>query len=264
MTAKIIEANGEKISVVDEGSGPAVLFIHSLGTNGAWLYAAQIAALKARYRCIAPDCRGHGATSYNGGFTVPDVAADHKAVLDALGVAQAHVVGLSMGGPIALNFNARWPEMVRSLVIADSFARLRDQQAVQDRVAATRETVAYISMREFGSQYAADRLLPTTPIEKLDELADEVAKCPPNAYVDTVQAIFTYDASGDLAKVRVPALVLVGDQDDATPMAENAFIRDGIKGATLEEIPQAGHLSTIDNPGEFTRRLSAFLDRQPK
>lgn len=264
MTAKTIEANGETISVIDEGSGPTVLFIHSLGTNGAWLYAAQIAALKARYRCIAPDCRGHGATSYNGAFTVPDVAADHKAVLDALGVSQVHVVGLSMGGPIALNFNARWPAMVRSLAIADSFARIRNPQGVQDRVAATREAVAYMSMREFGSQYAADRLLPTTPIEKLDELSDEVAKCPPKAYVDTVQSIFTYDASGDLAKVKVPTLVLVGDQDDATPMAENEFIRDGIKGATLEVITQAGHLSSIDNPDEFTRRLSAFLDKQPK
>jgi pimeloyl-ACP methyl ester carboxylesterase len=264
MTAKIIEANGEKISIVDEGSGPAVLFIHSLGTNGAWLYAAQIAALKARYRCIAPDCRGHGGTSYNGGFAVPDVAADHKAVLDTLGVKQAHVVGLSMGGPIALNFNARWPEMVRSLVIADSFARVRNPLGVQDRVAATREAVAYMSMREFGSQYAADRLLPTTPIEKLDELADEIARCPPKAYVDTVQSIFTYDASGDLARVKVPTLVLVGDKDDATPMPENEFIRDGIKGATLEVIAQAGHLATIDNPEAFTRRLSAFLDRQPK
>lgn len=263
MGVKSIEANGERISVVDEGTGPAVLFIHSLGTNGAWLYRDQIAALKGRYRCIAPDCRGHGATSYNKEFSVPDVAADHKAVLDSLGVARAHVVGLSMGGPIALNFNARWPEMVRSLVIADSFARLRDPKATEDRVLATREAVAYMSMREFGAQYAGDRLLPTTPIERLDELADEVAKCPPKAYVDTVRAIFTYDAGGDLAKVKVPTLVLVGDQDDATPMAENEFIRDGIEGATLEVIPQAGHLSTIDNPDDFTRRLSAFLDRQP-
>ena len=264
MSAKSIEANGERIAFIDEGEGPAVLFIHSLGVGGAWLYDAQIAALKDRYRCVAPDCRGHGATSYNGTFSLPDVAADHKAVLDSLGIDKAHIVGLSMGGPIALVLNARWPDVARSMVFADSFARLRNPQAVQDRVYATQEAVAYMSMREFGAQYAGDRLMPTTPIERLDELADEVAKCPPKAYVDTVREVFTRDVSGELAKVKVPTLVLVGDQDEATPMAESEFIRDGIAGATLEVIPGAGHLSTIDNPDDFTRRLAAFLDRQPR
>ena len=69
-------------------SGPPVLFVHSLGTN-SYLYRDQIAPLKSRYRCIAPDCRGHGASSYNGTFTVEEVAADHKAVLDHLGIEQA-------------------------------------------------------------------------------------------------------------------------------------------------------------------------------
>ena len=252
-----IEANGERIHFVDEGDGPPVLFIHSLGTNG-YLYRDQIAVLKSRWRCIAPDCRGHGATSYNGTFTVEDVAADHRAVLDHLDIESCHIVGLSMGGPIALNFNARWPDRVRSLVLADAFARIRD--GAEDRIYATQEAVAYLTMREFGNQYAGDRLMPTTPIEKLDELAEEIAKCPPKAYVDTVRAIFTYDASGDLARVRVPTLILIGDSDEATPMAESEFIRDGIKGSEIKIIPQAGHLSTIDSPEEFTAALHGFLD----
>ena len=254
-----IEANGERIHFIDEGDGPPVLFIHSLGTN-SYLYRDQIAALKSRWRCIAPDCRGHGASSCNGTFEIADVAADHKAVLDQLGIERCHVVGLSMGGPIALNLNARWPGVARSLVLADAFARLRD--GAEDRIYATQEAVAYLSMREFGNQYAGDRLLPTTPIEKLDELAAEVAKCPPKAYVDTVRAVFTHDASGDLARVRVPTLILIGDGDDATPMAESEFIRDGIAGSTLRVIPKAGHLSTIDNPEGFTAALREFLDAQ--
>ena len=195
-----IEANGETIFFVDEGDGPPILFIHSLGSNNS-LYRDQIAALKSSYRCIAPDCRGHGASSYNGTFTVEDAAADHKAV-------------------------------------------------------------AYLSMLEFGNQYAGDRLMPSTPIDKLDELAAEIAKCPPKAYVDTVRAIFTYDATGDLAKVTAPTLILIGDSDDATPMAESEFIRDGIKGSEIRVIPDAGHLSTIDSPDEFTAELSAFLSAQ--
>lgn len=254
-----IDINGEQINFVDQGDGPPVLFIHSLGTNN-YLFRDQIAALKEDWRCIAPDCRGHGASSYNGTFSVEDVAADHQAVLDHLGIATCHVVGLSMGGSIALNVNQRWPETVRSLVLADSFARIRP--GAEDRIYATQEAVAYLSMREFGSQYAGDRLMSTTEIDKLDELADEISKCPPKAYVDTVRAIFTYDASGDLAHVTSPTLILIGDQDDATPMAESEFIRDGIAGSEIRVIPDAGHLSTIDNPDAFTAELKAFLDAQ--
>jgi len=254
-----IEANGEQIFFIDEGVGPPVLFIHSLGTNN-YLYHDQIAALKSRYRCIAPDCRAHGATSYNGTFTVEDVAADHKAILDHLGIETCHVVGLSMGGPIALCLNARWPDVAQSMVLADAFARIRP--GGEDRIYATQEAVAYLSMREFGSQYAGDRLMPSTDIDKLDELADEMAKCPPKGYVDTVRAVFTYDASGDLARVSAPTLILIGDSDDATPMAESEFIRDGIAGSEIKIIPDAGHLSTIDSPAEFTAELGKFLDAQ--
>ena len=252
-----VQANGEQIYFVDEGTGSAILFIHSLGTNN-YLYRDQIAALKGRYRCIAPDCRAHGATSNNGIFTIEDVAADHKAVLEHLGIETCHVVGLSMGGPIALCLNTRWPGLAQSMVLADAFARIRP--GGEDRIYATQEAVAYLSMREFGSQYAGDRLMPTTDIDKLDELAAEISKCPPKGYVDTVRAVFTYDASGDLAKVAVPTLILIGDSDDATPMAESEFIRDGIAGSEIKIIPDAGHLSTIDNPAEFTAELGIFLD----
>ncbi len=254
-----IDANGERIYFVDEGQGPPILFIHSLGTNN-YLYRDQIAALKTRYRCIAPDCRGHGASTYNATFTVEDVAADHKAVLDHLGIDHCHIVGLSMGGPIALCLNARWPGIAKSLVLADSFARVRD--GAEDRIYATQEAVAYLSMREFGSQYAGDRLMPTTAIEKVDELAEEISKCPPKAYVDTARAIFTHDASADLAKVKVPTLILIGDHDDATPMAESDFIGERIDGSEIRVIADAGHLSAIDNPAAFSAELGRFLARE--
>lgn len=254
-----IDSNGEQIFYVDEGTGPAILFIHSLGTNN-YLYREQIAALKENYRCIAPDCRGHGASSYNSSFTLEDIVADHKTLLEHLGIEKCHIVGLSMGGPIALCLNRQCPDLALSMTIADSFARLREGS--EDRIYATQEAVAYLSMLEFGSQYAGDRLMPTTPIEKLDELAEEISKCPPKAYVDTIRGLLTYDASGDLALVKVPTLVVIGDSDDATPMAESEFIRDGIAGSEIKIIPDAGHLSTIDSPDEFTAELSAFLSAQ--
>lgn len=253
----VIQTNGETIFYEDIGEGPPILFIHSLGTNSC-LYRSQIEVLKNNYRCIAPDCRGHGNSSYNGVFTVEDAAEDHKSLLDSLDITSCHIVGLSMGGPILLNFNTRWPAIARSIVIADSFARIRP--GGEDRILATQEAVAYLSMQEFGSQYAGDRLMPTTPIEKLDELALEIAKCPSKAYVDTVRAIFTYDASADLGNVKASTLIVVGDNDDAAPMAESEFIKAGIPNSKIVTIPNAGHLSTIDSPKEFTRELEQFIE----
>ena len=255
----VIETNGETIYFEDVGDGPPVLFIHSLGTN-SYLFRDQIAILKDSYRCIAPDCRGHGNSSFNGSLTLKDFISDQKAVLDHLGIKKCHIIGLSMGGLILLHFNSRWPDIGISFIIADSYARIPD--GIEDRICATQEAVAYLSMHEFGSQYAGDRLLPTTPIEKLDELALEISKCPSKAYVETVRTIFTYDGHDDLSNINKPTLIIIGDSDDATPMSESEYIRDGISGSSIIEIPNAGHLSNIDNPEKFTDTVKIFLDSQ--
>jgi len=255
----VIEANGEIIHFEDVGEGPPVLFIHSLGTN-SYLFRDQISVLKDSYRCIAPDCRGHGNSSYNGSLTFEDLISDHKAVLDHLCIRKCHIVGLAMGGLILLQFNSRWPDIGISFVIADSYARIPDE--AEDQICATQEAIAYLSMHEFGSQYAGDRLMPTTPLEKLDELAFQISKCPSKAYVEAFRTVFTYDAHTDLISVQRPTLVIIGDSDDATPMPESEYIRDGISGSSLKVIPNAGHLSNIDNPEKFTETVKMFLDSQ--
>ena len=251
-----INTNGEKIFFLDEGDGPTILFIHSMGTNG-YLFRDQVAKLKENFRCIVPDCRGHGASSYNKSFTIEECAADLKSILDHLNIDRCHIVGLSMGGPISLCFNRLYPEIALSLSLANSFARILEGS--EDRIYATQEAVAYLSMLEFGSQYAGDRLMPATPIEKLDELAQEISKCPPKAYVNTIRELLTYDASGDLRLINVPTLIIAGASDDAAPIEESEFIRDGIQGSEIKIIDGAGHLSTIDYPEKFTKMLSAFL-----
>ena len=97
-----IEANGECLLYRMEGSGSAVLLIHSMGIEAA-MWRKQFAALADRFTCIAFDCRGHGDSSYNARFTVAEAAADHKAGLDGLRISACHVVGLAMGGPVALS-----------------------------------------------------------------------------------------------------------------------------------------------------------------
>jgi 3-oxoadipate enol-lactonase len=252
-----LAANGETIHYVQEGSGPTVALIHSLGSS-VHMWREQIAALKSRYTLIAMDCRGHGRSSANGRASVADAVQDLKAVLDHLGVSACHLVGIGMGGAVALSFNTLWPKMVRSLTLADSAATPAEGSA--DLVAATREAIAYISMQEFGTQYAAEHLMPTTSLDVQDELADAISKIDPKIYIQTMQSALLDSFAPMLSGVKVPTLVLVGENDADAPKSASEYLVQNIAGATLEVIVGAGHLSNLDNPAAFNAALSRFLD----
>jgi 3-oxoadipate enol-lactonase len=255
----VLSAHGETIHYRKEGAGPAVVLIHSLGANSA-LWLDQIAALKDRYTAIAFDCRGHGGSSANGEASVEAAATDLAALLDHLGVTQCHLVGLSMGGPIALLFNAAHPGVARSLVLADTFAKAPEGGA--ECLAATREALAYISMREFGLQYAGERLMPGTSLDVQDRVADWVAAVPVKAYLETMKSVLTGDFTATLSAVTMPALVLAGENDTVAPPALAEALARAIPGARLEIIPEAVHLANLDNPGAFNTTLAAFLDAE--
>ncbi len=255
-----VDANGERLHYLMEGSGPAVLMIHSMGVDAA-MWREQFAALGERYTCIAFDCRGHGDSSYNARFTVAGVAADHKIGLDRLGIDACHVVGLAMGGPVALSFAEQWPNAARSLVIADGFADMREVGSA--RIPEWSNTIRSTPMAEFGRTYAQSRLMKWAPAGAHEEMARAIAKVPPEAYIDVMKAIFEIDFLGELATVRVPTLVLWGERDEVTPIEHSRQIADGIPGAVLKTIADAGHLATIDQPEAFNRLLGEFLDAQP-
>ena len=256
-----VEANGETLHYEDAGSGPAVLLIHSMGADVA-MWRDQVAALSGRYRCIAFDCRGHGESTYNARFTVAGAAADLKAGLDALGVARCHLVGMAMGGPIAISFAAQWPDAVRSIAVADGFVDMRETGGA--RIPEWAKTIRSTTMADFGRRYAEMRLTPTASQEARDDLAAAIAKVPPEAYIDVMKAIFDRIAfTGEAATIRAPALVIWGEEDDVTPLPHSQQIADAIPGARLETIPGAAHISNLDKPEAFNRLLADFLDAQP-
>ena len=255
-----VEANGETLRYEDAGSGPAVLLIHSMGADRT-MWRDQIAALSGRYRCIAFDCRGHGESTYNARFTVAGAAADLKAGLDALGVETCHLVGMAMGGPIAVSFAARWPEAVRSVTVADGFVDMREAGGA--RIPEWARTIRATTMTEFGRRYAEMRLTPSASQEDRDGLAAAIARVPPEAYIDVMKAIFDgIEFAGEAATIRAPALVVWGEEDDVTPLAHSRQIAGLIPGARLETIPGAAHISNLDKPEAFNRLLADFLDAQ--
>ena len=255
----VLSANGETIHYLKEGAGPAVALIHSLGSS-VHMWCEQIAALKDRYTVIACDARGHGGSSGKGECSVATTAQDLEAVLDHLGLAECHVVGISTGGPVAMTLAAQSPGAVKSLVLADTFAK--PVEGSKERVEATAEAIAYVSMEEFGTQYAAETLLPSTSLDVQDELAGVIAKVNPKVYIQLMRSAVLGDFTGLLASVKAPTLVLIGESDMIAPRSESDFLVEKIPNATLAVVPAAGHLGCFDNPTAFNEAIGKFLDTQ--
>ena len=255
-----IAVNGEILNCVVEGDGPAVVLVHFLG-GFSYQWRNQIAALRDRYTCIAYDHRGFGYSTFNGRWDVPTGADELKGVLDALGVKRAHVVGYSMGGPVALVFNARWPEMVRSLVLIDTFAKNHTHSAA--RIEESEKCLRYMSMREYARQYVATRLLPSTPQAAVDEMVSAICLARKAAYLDVLRGILLPDFTEYCALVRAPTLVMCGRHDATTPVAMTSELTRLITGA-VERIIPTGHLGALDDPAAFNAPLTAFLDAQPR
>lgn len=255
----VLSANGETIHYLKEGTGPAVALIHSLGSS-VHMWREQIAALKDRYTVIACDARGHGNSSSKGECSVATAAQDLKVVLDHLGIAECHLVGISTGGPVALTLAAQSPGAVKSLVLADTFAK--PVEGGKERVEATAEAIAYVSMEEFGTQYAAETLLPSTSLDIQDELAGVIAKVHPKVYIQLMRSAVLGDFTALLASVKAPTLVLIGESDMIAPRSESDFLVQNIPNATLAVVPAAGHLGCLDNPKAFNEAVGSFLDAQ--
>ena len=252
-----ILANGETLNYIEEGSGPAVLLIHSLGAH-SYMWRPVMARLADRYRCIAIDCRGHGKTTYRGTFTVADVAADLNAALDQLDVKRVHIAGISMGGPIVLEMYGQRPGRVASLVIADGF--YDNRATATERLAETEQQMQGKTMLAFGQEYAVSRLMPATPKAAYDELAEAVAMVTPKAYMDTLRAISTVGFQGLLPAVSVPTLITFGDQERPPLQDQGRRMAEMIPGAELAVIEGAGHLAAVDQPAAFAKLIGDFFD----
>jgi pimeloyl-ACP methyl ester carboxylesterase len=249
--------NGETIYYIKEGNGPAVALIHGLGAS-VQMWRDTIGTLKDRYTLIACDARGHGQSSAKGECTVASAAQDLNAVLSHLGVSKCSLVGISTGVPVALTLNVQSPGLVRAMVLVSAAAT--SLPGSKERVEATAEAIAYVSMEEFGTQYAAETLLPATPLPVQDELAGMISKMNPKVYIQLMRSAVLGDFSSFVPAVEVPVLVLAGEQDEANLNAGAQALANAIPGATFQIVPEAGHLACLDNPAAFAATVGAFLD----
>lgn len=253
---------GIEIGFDDEGTGSPVVLLHGYPFNRT-MWRDQVEELKQHHRVIVPDLRGHGETTVTpGAATMEDMANDVAALLKSLEVMRPVIGGLSMGGYVALAFCHLFPSKVHSLVLADTRAQADTEEAKRNR-----EQQAEKALSE-GMEGIADGLLP-----KL--LSSETVQQRPDIVKRVRDMIVATNPEGAAAALRgmaqrpnripflsniiVPTLILVGNEDALTPVADAELMHREIGGSRLKIIEGASHVSNLERPEEFNRALVEFL-----
>lgn len=257
---------GTKIHYLGAGNpeGLPVVLIHGFPFSHA-MWEPQIEALKDKYRVVACDVRGHGKSEAGDGlYTIELFADDLLGLLDHLKIKQAVLCGLSMGGYIALRVLERAPERVQALVLCDTRSEADANQGKLLRAAAMK-AIQKDGLPAFAENFAKSVFSPKTLAASLPCVArvKELMKAnPPLGARGALLALAARtDSTPGLPNIKVPTLILVGEDDALTPPALSEAMNKAIPGSELRLIPSAGHLSNVENPAEFNERLLAFLAR---
>ena len=239
---------------------PWLVLSHSLACS-VRMWDPQIAALKGSYRILAYDTRGHGASEApKGAYTLEMLADDLKALLDHVGAKNPHYCGLSMGGMIGQTFALKYPGVFRTLMLADTSSGFPAQvwPLWQERIRIAEEKgmaplVQPTLERWFTEAFRQSHPQPVAGIAKL------IASTPVAGYVGCCHAIPKINLTARLKEIKAPILVICGDKDPGTPPAMSEAIRDNAPGSKLVMIPDAAHLSNLEQPAAFTQAMQDFI-----
>jgi pimeloyl-ACP methyl ester carboxylesterase len=260
-----IRVNGARLHYEDTGgAGAPVVFAHGLLFSGR-MFDAQVAALKGRYRCVAYDARGHGQSeATRGGYDMDTAFADAAALIEALGAAPCHFVGLSMGGFVGMRLAARRPELLRTLTLLATSAdpepgehvRPYKRMAFVARWLGMRLVAARVMRILFGPKFLTD---PGRAAERQEWRRRLLANSKAGVTRGTLGIVHRQPIAEELKNVRTPTLVLVGSEDVATVPAKARRIHQLIAGSRLVVIPDAGHSPTVEEPAVVNAALADFL-----
>lgn len=260
-----IEANGVTLAYSQAGNGRPLLLVHGYPLSRE-IFEAQVAGLAGPARVITVDLRGHGdSQAVPGPYSVDLLADDLNALLDALGVNQPVVLGgLSMGGYVVFAFYRKYAHRVAGLILTATRAGADSPEgkAGRDQAIATAQETGVAAI---AAAMLPKMLAPAT-YQQRPELVRQVERILGRTSLDGVLGDLAAlrdrpDSTPTLARIDRPTLILPGADDQIIPLSEAEGMRAGIRDAQMIVIPQAGHLTSLENPTAFNQAVSAFLER---
>jgi len=257
-----IRVNGVELAYRFDGpeNGRVVMMSNSLMSDHT-MWDVTVPALADRYRVLRYDTRGHGSSGTTAGpYTIELLADDAAGLMEALGIQRAHFVGLSMGGMIAQQLGARFPERILSLALCDTASEMPPRAMWEERLAIARSqgTAGLVDstiQRWFTAPFIARDPQSVGLVRRM------ILNTGTEGFIACASAVRDMAQTTMLLQVKTPTLVLVGRHDPACSVEKAMVIHRMIDGAQLVIIEEAAHLSNIEQPQAFNAALRGFIDR---
>ena len=257
--------NNLLVSYSAEGSekSTVIIFIHGFPFNKS-MWNLQVRSLKDNYRLITYDIRGHGSSEPGSEkFSIDLFVADLIGMMDALKIDKAILCGLSMGGYIALNAMEKHKERFDALILCDTQCIADSPEAKAKRIKAI-ESIRNHGVEKYAEESLKNLFASESFITRKNEIAlvrNMITKTSVQSLCNTLLALSVRkETCHILSEIKIPVLIMVGNEDKITPPDAARFMHEKIKGSLLKIIDHAGHLSNLENPDEFNLQLRKFVD----
>lgn len=240
-----------------DAAKPALIFSNSLGTNSK-MWQAQIDFFQQDFFVICYDTRGHGASSApQGPYSIDQLGQDVVNLLDHLKVEKATFCGISMGGLTGQWLAIHRPERFNQVVVCNTAAKIGQEQAWNDRAALVREQGLQPIASTAASRWFTEPFIQSNATV-VNNLQNDLAASSAEGYASCCEALAKADVREQLTDITVPVLVVAGQQDPITTVADAQFMVERIANSQLFEI-NASHISNVELPNEFNQAVKQFI-----
>jgi pimeloyl-ACP methyl ester carboxylesterase len=259
-TSKLVLKTGVRLNYISQGdpAGPVVIMLHGYSDSLA-SFNRILPLMDRKYRVYVLDQRGHGDSERpDTGYTLPVLAQDVLAFMDAKGIKEAAIVGHSMGSFVAQHVAANAPERVTRLMLAGTATTVRNNtvRELQQQIDALKDPVS----EEFVHAFQASTVYRSLPREFMDQVVRESMKLPARVWRDMMAGMLASGANAQLRNIKSPTLIIWGDRESIFPRVEQDALLAAIPHAVLKVYTETGHGPHWEQPDRFGNDLRAFLD----
>jgi pimeloyl-ACP methyl ester carboxylesterase len=260
----VVECRGARVSYETVGAGEPIIWLPGTGLRGS-TWTEQVAAFSGSRTCVTVDLPGSRSSSLPATATIAAMAADVADLVDAVGVAPAHVVGLSMGSAVAQELALQRPDLVQSLVLIATWSSTAREHHIRRHFESRLYALENGPLDVFA-QFAFWMSAPTVFDEEPElqakveaHLAEHTSPWPEGT-ASHFRADLGHETRDRLGDIRCPTVVVHGDEDLITLPRYNQTVADAVPGARLVTIPRAGHLVWVERAAEVIDVVAQFLD----
>ena len=259
-----INTNGIDINyeLTGKEGAPVVMLSHSLACSLV-MWQPQMAVLESAFQVLRFDTRGHGdSDAPEGAYSLELLTADAVGLLDALNIEMVHFVGLSMGGMIGQCLALDYTDRIKRLALCDTAAIMpgETQSIWQQRIDAAGETGMAGQVDETLERWFRPEYLQLNSPE-VEMIRAQILATPVTGYVGCCEALRRLNYLDRLSEIKLPTLIMVGEEDPGTPVAASEAMHARVSGSKLVVLPSARHLSNIEQADAFNNALMEFLNQ---